>query len=230
MDANQLLKKVLESGHLPNVSARRLRNIVSECFYPRYLRGEPPPALFLQKIRAKLSANEIKQLLFVYTCRANPILNDFVKEVYWAAYTAGRDSISNEDAEKFVIRANQDGKTRKPWSENTIRRVSGYLPGCCADFGLLEGGVKKSRRILSFRIEMKVAIYLAYDLHFSGHGDNSILGHPDWGLFGMDRDDVLNEFKRLGLKGWFIVQTAGDVTRIGWQYQTMEEFVDSFAT
>jgi len=230
MDVTQLQKEALESGHLPNVSARRLRNIVSECFYPRYLREEPPPALFLQKLRRTLSGKELNQLLFIYTCRANSILNDFVKEVYWDAYTAGKVSISNEDAESFVVRANQDRKTHKPWSDNTIRRVSGYLSGCCADFGLLENGVKRIRRILPFRIEPRIAIYLAYDLHFFGHGDNSVLSHSDWGLFGLDRNDVLNELKRLALKGWFIVQIAGDVTRIGWQHQSMEEFVDAFAT
>ena len=35
LDAIQLQKLALESGELPNVSARRLRNIVGECFVPR---------------------------------------------------------------------------------------------------------------------------------------------------------------------------------------------------
>jgi hypothetical protein len=33
--------------------------------------------------------------------------------------------------------------------------------------------------------------------------------------------------KQLALKGWFIIQSAGDVTRIGWQYQSMEEVIDA---
>jgi len=93
---------------------------------------------------------------------------------------SGRSVISNDEAEAFVIRANQDGKTRLPWSESTIRRVSAYLNGCCADFGLLEGGGKGLRKILPFRIESRVSIYLAYDLHFSGCGDNNVLINPDW--------------------------------------------------
>ena len=107
-----------------------------------------------------------------------------------------------------------------------MRRVASYLTGSCADFGLLEGGRKTTRKILPFRIETKVMIFLAYDLHFSGLGDNRVLGHPDWGLFGLEREDVLNEFKRLALQGWWIIQSAGEATRIGWQYQTMEEVVD----
>ena len=228
MDSSQLQKIALESGQLPNVSARRLRNIVAECFVPRLLQSTPPPAQIIKSIQGKLSGKEFEQLLFLYTCRANLILSDFVREVYWNAYASGRNMVTNEEAEAFVIRANQDGKTRISWSESTIRRVSGYLTGCCADFGLLEGGQKRIRKILPFRAEAQVAIFLAYDLRFSGRGDNSVLSDPDWALFGMDRNDVLNELKRQALKGWFIIQSAGDVTRIGWQFQNLEEFTNAF--
>jgi hypothetical protein len=227
IDSVQLQRKTLESGRLPNVSARRLRNIIAECFVPRYLKSTPHPALFLKPLQVKLIRKELEQLLFVYTCRANLILYDFVREVFWGAYSSGRNIIDNESAETFVVRANQDGKTRKPWSESTIRRISGYLPGCLADFGFLEGGQKSTRKILPVRIEPRVAIYLAYDLHFSGKGDNSALSDPDWSLFGMDRSDVLNELKQLALKGWFIIQSAGDIARIGWQYQDMEKLTDA---
>ena len=37
MSANQLHEAALESGRFPTVTARRLRNIVVECFAPRYL-------------------------------------------------------------------------------------------------------------------------------------------------------------------------------------------------
>lgn len=229
LDKVQLQKLALESGELPNVSARRLRNIVGECFVPRYMRGTPPPALFLKQLQGKLIGKELEQLFFLFACRTNTILYDFVREVYWNAYTSGRNTILNEEAERFVVRANQDGKTRKPWSDSTIKRVSAYLTGCCADFGLLEGGSKSIRNILPFRIESRVAVFLAYDLHFSGLGDNNVLSHSDWELFGMDRSDVLNELKQLALKGWFIIQSAGDVTRIGWQYQSMEELTNALA-
>jgi hypothetical protein len=153
-------------------------------------------------------------------------LTDFVRKVYWNSYIAGKTRISNEDARDFVIRANEDGKTYKPWSESTIRRVSAYLTGCCADFGLLEKGGKSERAILPYQVESLTAIFLAYELHFSGLGDNSVLSHPDWELFGMDREDVLNELKRHAMKGWFIIQSAGEATRIGWQYENMEAVLD----
>ena len=64
----------------------------------------------------------------------------------------------------------------------------------------------------------------------NGLGDNSVLNHSDWKLFGMDRDDVLNEFKRHTRKSWFIVQSAGDIVRIGWQAKNKEELINVIVT
>lgn len=227
MSAKDLYQLALTSGAFPNISSRRLHNIVTESFKSRFLICEGAPAVLLKRISHELSIKEYKQILFLFTCRANTILYDFVREVYWTAYTSGHNTLDNDQAFLFVLRANQNSKTHKPWSEGTVSRVSSYLTGCCADFGLLEASEKSSRMILPYRIEDRVAPILAYDLHFAGHGDNSVLSHPDWTLFGMDREDVLNEFRRLSLKGSWIIQSVGDATRIGWQYQTMEELLDA---
>src|SRR5205085_12411981 len=104
MNATALNQCALQSGRFPNMSARRLRNVVFECFAPRYLRDEEAPARLLQCFKDVLSSQEFEQMLFIYTCRANAILADFVREVYWNAYTSGRMALSNEDARAFVIR------------------------------------------------------------------------------------------------------------------------------
>lgn len=222
MSANQLNQVALESGRFPTVSARRLRNIIVECFAPRYLVAEGSPVKHLKQLSEGLSTVDLTQLMLLFTCRANPILADFVRNVYWARYAGGYTQITNDDGRTFVERSIDDGKTSKRWSETTIRRVSGYLTGCCADYGLLERGSRSSRRLLSFRISFPVAAYLAYDLHFAGVGDNAILSHEDWQLFGLAREDVLEEIKRLSLKGLLIVQSAGDVVRISWKLSNME--------
>jgi hypothetical protein len=164
--------------------------------------------------------------MFVYTCRANSIFGDFVRTIYWSRYAAGYSDVSNEDARVFVERAIDDGKTKKRWSEEMVRRVSGYLVGCCADFGLLEPGRRTSRRIVPFRIIPTVSAYLSYELHFANVGDNALLTHDDWQLFGLERADVLEDIRRLSLKGLLIVQAAGDMVRISWKMQDMEVLCD----
>ena len=226
MSASQLHQVSLESGRFPNVTARRLRNVIAECFAPRYLTSNGAPARHLKSLLGAIAGPDLNQLMLIYTSRANPILGDFIRDVYWARYAGGYAEVSNEDARAFVERAIDDGKTAKRWSESTMRRVSAYLTGCCADYGLLERGQRSSRRILPLRVSSIASAYLAYDLHFAGLGDNAILTHLDWQLFGLAREDVLEEFKRLSLKGLLIVQAAGDVVRISWMQANMEALCD----
>ncbi len=229
MEAAELYRQALESGVLPNVSASRLRNIVVRCFAPRYLISDGKPAHHLKKLLPALTSPEIAQLFFLYTCRANAILADFVRTLYWERYEAGSERVTRDDAEGFIHRAIDDGKTPSRWADGQIKRLVRYLTGCCADYGLLGKRTSTGRDIVPYRIEPKVAAYLAHDLHFAGLGDNAVASHLDWQLFGMTKADVREELKRLSLKGHFIYQSAGDVTHIGWDHKHMEEFVDALA-
>ena len=228
MSASQLYEAALASGRFPLVTARRLRNIVAECFAPRYMR-DPHVAARLKSLVDRFTAAELNQLLFIYTARANLVLADFVREVYWARYSAGRNDLQLEDARTFVANSVREGKSQKPWSETTIKRISSYLMGCCADYGLLTTTGRNQRSIAAYRILPKVAAYLAYDLKFSGLGDNQIVSSSDWDLFGMERADVRDQLKRLSLQGLLIFQAASDVVHIGWTYKSMEELIDVIA-
>jgi hypothetical protein len=225
MTTSELSEKALTSGLFPLVSARRLRNIASECFAPRFLR-EPGTAAALKVLAGRLTRQEFSQLLFLYTARANLILDEFAREHYWPRYSAGQDSLTLDDAREFVLKGVRDGKTQKSWSDTTINRIASYLMGCCADYQLLSANTRGLRRILPFRILPRVAAYLAYDLKFQGLGDNQIIGHSDWQLFGLEREDVREEFKRLSLQGFLIMQSAADVTHISWTHKHMDEVVD----
>jgi hypothetical protein len=225
MTPSQLYDAALVSGRFPLVTARRLRNIVVECFAPRFLR-EPYVANHLKYLLDRFTANELNQLMFLHTARTNLILADFVREVYWPRYAAGRNDLELEDARSFVINSVREGKTQKPWSETTIKRISSYLMGCCADYGLLVTSGRNQRSIAAYRILPKVSAYLAYDLKLSGMGDNQVISSPDWALFGMDRSDVREQFKRMSLQGLLIYQSASDVVHIGWNYSNMEELIN----
>ena len=228
MSASQLYEAALASGRFPLVTARRLRNIVVECFAPRYMR-DPHVAACLKSLVDRFTIAELNQLFFIYTARANLVLADFVREVYWARYSAGRNDLQLEDARTFVVNSVREGRTQKPWSETTIKRISSYLMGCCADYALLTTTGRNQRSIAAYRILPKVAAYLAYDLKFSGLGDNQIVSSSDWDLFGLERADVRDQLKRLSLQGLIIFQAASDVVHIGWTYKSMEELIDVIA-
>ncbi|MEI7610344.1 MAG: BrxA family protein [Rhodospirillaceae bacterium] len=224
-----LVAAALESGVFPTVSARRLRNIVVEAFGPRFLADDGRSAAFLQSVHGRVCSADFKGMLLIHTCRANPILHDFITDVYWQRYAAGHSSVGKDDAVAFVRRAVDTGRTRKRWSNITVIRMSRYLLGACEDFGLL-GSIRGGGKIIPFRITPAVACFLAHDLHFRGLGDNAVVRHRDWALFGLALEDTLSEMKRLALNGEIILQTAVTVTHIAWKLKSMEELADVLAT
>lgn len=228
MNTQQLCDVALESGSFPNVTARRLRNIVAECFFPRYLRNEGV-AQQVKELITRLSSSEMSQVFYLYTARANFILAEFVKNVYWQKYASGYQNLHVEDSKEFVELGLQDGKMKKSWSETTIKRVSSYILGCLVDYNFLEVESRSERRITPPRLADNVAVYLAYELHFSGLGDNAVINHPDWQLFGLSPEDVREELKALAVNRHWIIQAAGDVVQISWAYKNMEEVIDVIA-
>jgi len=228
MNTQELCDVALDSGSFPNVTARRLRNIVAECFLPRYLRNEGV-AQQVKELLPRLSSSEMSQVFYLYTARANFILAEFVKNVYWQKYASGYQNLHVEDSKEFVELGLQDGKMKKSWSETTIKRVSSYILGCLVDYNFLEVESRSERRITPPRLADNLAVYLAYELHFSGLGDNAVINHPDWQLFGLSSQDVREELKALAVNRHWIIQAAGDVVQISWAYKNMEEVIDVIA-
>jgi hypothetical protein len=222
-----LYNEALDSGAFPNVTARRLRNIIAECFSPRFMKAENIPAYVLKGILKDGRKKETEQLFFLATARANKIFYDFVIDVYWPAYTSYNSTIKRDDAKSFILDALSNKKMKSTWSDTTISRVSGYLIGCLSDFHLIDNEKRKSERVAqTFRPLGLVTTLLAYDLHFRGFADNSLISHSDWKLFGFNERDVRDELKRLSRNGYFLIQTANDVVRIGWNYNSWEELLN----
>jgi hypothetical protein len=222
MSGQHLLRLALESGAFPTISARRLRNIVIEAFAPRFLVDDAQPARILKILLGRIPQLDLRQLLFLYTCRANPILADFICDVYWQRYAAGSPAVTKDEARSFIRRAIGRGRTTTRWSESTTIRVANYLLGTSADYGLLGPMRSDARAIIPFRITTATASVLAHDLHFRGLGDGTVVNHVDWSLVGLEPADVLQELKRLALRGEIIVQSAAAIVQIGWKHKSME--------
>lgn len=220
----RLKERAISEGTFSRATARRARNLVAEMFAPRYLVEAGEPARRLKQLLEQRFPHEaMVQLCFLYTARAQRIFGDFVIEVYWPKYSGGATIVSRSDAEGFVRRALDSGRMAVRWSESTVRRVSGYLLGCCADFGLLAANGRSARTIQRFSIRPEVALYLAHDLHFAGISDSAIPKHHDWLLFGFEPGEVLNRLKTLSQDGHFLVQSSGELVQISWKYRSMNE-------
>jgi hypothetical protein len=222
VDVGELKEIVLRDGVIGRATALRVNDIVGRIFAVRYL-SEGGRSAENIKLLLDLGATErsLSQLFFLHAARGHNILRDFVAEVYWGRVMAGSNEVTKQDAMDFVQVATNLGRISPPWSESTVARMARYLGTCLGDFGLAAKGRSGRREILPFDIKPLAALYLAYDLHFSGVGDRGVLEHRDWSLFGMGAMDVRRELGRLG-GGHLIVQYSADVVTISWKHETME--------
>lgn len=228
MIPSRLAERAVQAGVFSRATARRTRNLATEMFAPRYLAQEGLAAERLKYLVAHQASPEaISQICFLYTARAQRIFADFITDVFWPRYHAGAGTLSRKDAEAFVRRAMDAGRMKARWAESTIKRVSGYLLGCCSDFGLLAAANQSERTIQRFRIRRDVALYLAYDLKFAGAGSNGVVHSPDWQLFGLNPQEVVALLKDVGQDGHFLIQSSGEMVDIAWRYPSMKECLNA---
>lgn len=225
-----LAEKATSQGVFSRSTARRTANLVREMFAPRFLRDGGRPAQTLKLlVEANAPLEDLTQLFFLHTARAQAVLADFITDIYWPRYTAGATRITRSEPETFIQRALDNGRMRKRWTPASVRRVSGYLLGCCGDFGLLRGSGRTEWSISRFAIRPSVAIYLVHDLHFSGLSDFALTRHPDWRLFGLEPHEVVNQLRNLANDGHLIVQATPELVHITWKYKSMEDCARAIA-
>ena len=228
MKNQDIIKSCLDTGAFSNITSTRLRNMLSGCFSPRFLENEKN-AINSQLLIKVLSSTELSLVFFIFTVRANYILRDFLQVVYWNRYASGYEYINVDESKSFIEQGLQEGRMKKPWSDSTIKKNSSYLISCLLDYGFLEVENRTERRLTPPRLPNNVIVYLAYELHFSGLGDNAVINHPDWRLFGLMPEDVREELKALAVNRHWIIQAAGEVVQISWAYTNMEEVIDVFS-
>ena len=225
----EFIRRVREDAILGKATARTMSDYV-RVFARRFVAPPGTPSRHLQRlVRGKASHQVFTDLAFYYTAEQDDLLCDFTVLRYWPLVREGRLSISKEDARQFIWEAEQDGRIRAPWSEAVKRDMPARLLNALADFGLL-GTLKGGRRpILPYRSADGTIVYIAHVLHERGVTDASLADQPVWALFGLEPRDVWNRLDNLAGDGWFVVQRAGEVVRITWKYQRLQEAVDALA-
>ena len=230
MSSQSLVKMAVEHGLLARSSAMRAKDLVTVVFARRLLADDGRPAADLKYLVERGADRAlVRQLILLFTARRQPVIRDYVVDVYWPRAATGTMTIGREEADKFLEDAASDGRISPRWSELMTERVARGLNGTLADFGLLEGHRKSIRTIRPYTILYGTALYLAHEVHFKGYSDTSILESPDWKLFGLERPAVLQRLEQAAQGGHFIMQYAGDLLRIAWRYDSMQDCLDGIA-
>ena len=190
----------------------------------RYSHQKLDVTTYIQLMRDNyVGMDVITQLFLLYTCRANPILADFISDVYYLLIQNEKAIISTEDPRRFVQSALSDGRIQTTWSKSTIDRVGSHIIASLIDFDLID----KSKQILPYRAHDLTVNYLLHELHFQGYSNMNILNHEDWKIYNLDPSSLAVIAEKLSFTGTFIFQYSGEILNIDWKYNNMEEFIEN---
>lgn len=230
MSVAELKTRVRGMGALGKATQSRVDDVVGRAFAQRYLAEGGKSAAWLRHLLLHgAPLGLLRQLTLIYTARANLIVHDFIRQVFWVKYASRAGEVTKQDARDFIERAVGRGFLEKRWSDSMVDRVARYLLGTLADFGLIEENRFGQRQILSVFLMPETAAFLAYELHFSGADDQDLVQHHDWGLFGMTPADVISALEKAATQGHLFVQHSGSLLRVEWKYRSMEEMLDALA-
>jgi len=230
MSKSVLAKRALSEGVLGKSSEARVKQIVTIAFSKRLLE---PSEMFaatqkeLQVARAPLRLQ--RELLLLFTLRSSPMLQEFMKSVFWPKKSAGFDRIGRDQVVDFFARLEGTKWIEGAWTPTTRLKVSRSVLQTLAEFGLLEDHAALERKIFPFRITSEVVAYLAHENRSFGRPENALFDLPDWAWYGIPRDRVFGELMQASEVGQYVAQFSGDLLRISFSYPTMEDYLNAVA-
>jgi hypothetical protein len=135
MTVGDLKTRVRSMGALGKATQIRVDDLVGRSFAQRYLIDEGKPARWLRHLLLhRVPRGLLRQLILIYTARANLILHDFIREVFWLKDASQAGEVTKQDARDFIEKAVSRGTLEKRWSDSMVERVNRYLLGTLVDF------------------------------------------------------------------------------------------------
>lgn len=230
MTPESLERIAQEQDLFGNATSYRTTDVVRRVFIPRFTKPDDKPARILKQILdVHLTDRAFTEMLFVFTARRDPLVYDFVTMEYWPSIRRGRRLFDTDSVVSFLEAARIDGRLDNEWSDKVSVRISRCILGLLRDIGFIREQVRGRREAVDYSVSDAAMAILARELMDAGVTSSSIGSHPDWGLFGLRADDVLDRLDRLGEQGGVILQRAGSVIHLTWMQNSIEELIDAIA-
>jgi len=228
MRSSQLRDAALREGTLAKESSDRVWVIARYGFGLRYLgEGQRPARLLKRLVERGAPVALLRQLFSVYTARINGLFADVAGDYYWELNARGAHELTSEILEKFIRSKFGSDKVPQQWSDGGTKRVASGLLKTLVDFGYAAQGRDITRSMTPPRILPETVSFIAYEARERGIPDASVATDRAYSLFGLSPRTALEELLRLSGQNGLIVQSAGDLVRISYKYETMEDFLDA---
>lgn len=215
------LQLIRQSNLLGKASRSRVADMLV-IFRDRYLRDSHVAAALVMLAQGGLPWVEIQPILYFLSVQSDLLLRDIVLQVLFPKYQQGRMDVRPEVIMEWLQEQVLARRTAGEWATVTIERVAQGILATLRDFGVLEGAVKKHLR--TPHLPPTSFVFIALLLNQKLRSGDKLLRDPAWQLFFLKERDVERLFFEAHQEGLLSYQAAGNVIRIDFPVQTMEDY------
>ncbi|WIG59045.1 MAG: hypothetical protein OJF49_001792 [Ktedonobacterales bacterium] len=217
----------LERMRADNIFAKASRSRIPEMldiFRERYLTDPEILRMLVTLASSSSSAPSslLDPILYVLATRTDPLLRDVVLDLLGPMLARGHTLVRPEDVVRWLNEQMAAGKTQRPWSDVTIRRLAVGLLATLRDFGILQGKVAK--RLGPIYLAPPAFALLALLLSRDQPSGAKLLHDPSWQLFFLAQPAVELLFFEAHQERLLTYQAAGRVIRVEFPTRSLEEY------
>ena len=144
-DQSRSVQDNLERFQRENIFGKASRSRVEDIlpiFRQRYLQNEAVTQALVILVQRQFPTEALDRILYFLAAQSDRLLHDIVVDVLLPYYLEGRLDIGIEQIHHAISRWVAEGKTTRPWNEETSLRVAQGLAATLRDFDILQGTVK----------------------------------------------------------------------------------------
>lgn len=217
----------LASNLLGKGTRARASDVFRRTFSHRFIKGDPPGAWKIVRSLEdrNVSLDILKPVYYWITARSDRLLYDFVTDFILGQSKSPDPYVRVEDVTRWInSRLTLLGQE---WTPTVVIKVARGLLAALRDFGILEGTSRK--RIAPIYLPIESFAYIAFLLNQRGSSGGSLIHHPDWNLFLLPPSLVEKLFLEAHQRRLLRYDAAGNLYRIEFQMDTIEEMADVIA-
>ncbi len=220
------LARIRRENVFGKTSRSRVEDILA-IFRQRYLVDEEVVKALVTLAGHRFPAAGMDRILFFHAAKADALLHDVVTDWLVPRQVEGLNDVDVADLDKVLAKWALEGRTERPWGEETRRRVAQGLLATLRDFGVLQGAVNK--RIAPTYLSVEAFAYVVFYLKQHQPSGAKLLELPDWKLFFLNREGVERFLMEAHQHDLLEYHAAGTVTRLTFPCDTLEEYAHVLA-
>ncbi len=221
VDVATNLDRMRQDNVLGKASRSRVADILA-IFRQRYLTDDEVLRALVVLAKGGMPAESLDRILYFQALRSDALLHDVVVDVLGGLVSRGQQDIFTPQVQDWVHRQVIEGKTERPWGEETTERVAQGAMATLRDFGVLQGAVNK--RLAPVYLPVPAFAFIAYMLHQRERSGDRLLHDPEWRVFFLTPQAVERFFLEAHQERLLSYHAAGQVIRIEFPAPSLEEY------